>query len=69
MRKSVSLFDSIVSPEFSMSSQGDMVMTRSGWASPAWSWRSTRAMAMLAPALSPTGVMSPGRMPSATSAL
>lgn len=61
MRKSVASLVSMVVPEFSMSSHGEIVMTCPGTGWPFRIRRSTVAMAMLAPALSPIGVMSAGR--------
>ena len=58
--------DTRVSPVFSMSSQGETVMTSPGARPPSRCMRSVVAMAMLAPALSPTKVMSAGLIPSFT---
>ena len=68
MRKSVASFVAMVSPEFSMSSHGETVMTWAGTGSPRRMRRSTVAMATHAPALSPTGVMSSGAIPCSISA-
>jgi hypothetical protein len=68
MRKSVSLLVTSVSPVLSISSQGEVVNTRPGVGEPSRCNRSVVAIAMLAPALSPTKLMSAGAMPDSTRA-
>jgi hypothetical protein len=61
IRKSVSLFVSIMGPVFSMFSHGDIVITWGGVGAPSRCSFSAMLIARFPPALSPTNVMFSGR--------
>lgn len=65
----MSLLVAMVSPLFSMSSHGEIASTRPGVEAPSRRNRKTVAIAMLAPALSPTKAISAGSTPDSTRAV